>query len=112
TYWIPSHRRSQMIALFMTAIPVAGIVGGPLSGWIMQSLSGQHDLAGWKWLFLLEAIPSLILGVLTLFCLADRPSKAAWLSEAEKRTVIDALDVRSGSSEKMLSTTGEVFRNP
>ncbi len=112
TYWIPSHRRSQMIALFMTAIPVAGIVGGPLSGWIMQSLGGLHDLAGWKWLFLLEAVPSLILGVLTLVCLADRPSKAAWLSEAEKRTVIDALDVRSGGSEKMLSTTGEVFRNP
>jgi D-galactonate transporter len=112
TYWIPSRRRSQMIALFMTAIPIAGIVGGPLSGWIMQFFDGQHDLAGWKWLFLLEAAPSVILGILTVFYLADGPTKAAWLSEAEKKTVIDALDARSANSEKILLTTGEVFRDP
>ncbi len=112
TYWIPSHRRSHMIALFMTAIPIAGIVGGPLSGWIMQHFNGHHDLAGWKWLFLLEAAPSIVLGILTPFYLSDGPAKANWLSHAEKKTVADALDVQARSPEKILSTTGEVFRNP
>ncbi|SIO48249.1 D-galactonate transporter [Bradyrhizobium erythrophlei] len=112
TYWIPSHRRSQMIALFMTAIPIAGIVGGPLSGWIMQYFNGHHDLAGWKWLFLLEAAPSIVLGFLTPFYLSDGPTKANWLFASEKKMVVDALDVQARSPEKILSTTGEVFRNP
>jgi D-galactonate transporter len=112
TYWIPSQRRSQMIALFMTAIPIAGIVGGPLSGWIMHSFNGQHDLAGWRWLFLLEAVPSIVLGVLTPFYLSNGPAQAKWLSDSEKKIVLGALDVQARSSEKMLSTTREVFRNP
>jgi D-galactonate transporter len=112
TYWIPSHRRSQMIALFMTAIPVAGIVGGPLSGWIMEYFNGYQALAGWKWLFLLEAIPSIVLGVATLFYLTDGPSKARWLSDREKAVVLGALDAQTQSSESILRTAGEVFRNP
>lgn len=112
TYWIPSHRRSQMIALFMTAIPIAGIVGGPLSGWIMQYFDGHQALAGWKWLFLFEAIPSIVLGIATIFCLTDRPEKARWLSEQEKAIVVSALDAQAQNSESTLTTMGEAFRNP
>jgi MFS family permease len=63
TYWFPSYRRARMIALFMTAIPISGIFGGPLSGWIMDAFAGVNGLAGWQWLFLLEAVPALVLGV-------------------------------------------------
>jgi D-galactonate transporter len=112
TYWIPSHRRSQLIALWMTAIPVAGIVGGPLSGWIMHSLDGASGLAGWKWLFLWEAIPSIVLGIATAIYLTDRPEKAKWLSESEKKIVLDALNEPLHGSTKILSSVGEVFRNP
>ncbi|MDP5008724.1 MAG: MFS transporter, partial [Glaciimonas sp.] len=58
TYWFPSHRRGKIIALFMTGVPIAGVIGGPLSGWIMHSMAGIHGLAGWKWMFILEALPS------------------------------------------------------
>src|SRR5467141_4254044 len=60
TYWFPSDRRAAIIALFMTGIPVAGVIGGPISGWILTAMAGVHGLAGWQWLFLLEALPSLV----------------------------------------------------
>jgi sugar phosphate permease len=78
----------------------------------MESFDGAHALSGWKWLFLLEAIPSLVLGIATLFYLTDGPSQAAWLSNSEKTTVLKALDAQTSNSENMLTTTGEVFRNP
>jgi MFS family permease len=67
TYWYPSYRRGKIIALFMTAIPVSGVVGGPLSGWILQAFPGIGGLAGWQWLFILEAIPSILLGIVVIF---------------------------------------------
>src|SRR6185503_9748318 len=59
TYWYPSDRRARMISLFMTAIPISGIIGGPLSGWIMQSMEGVNGWRGWQWLFLVEAMPAI-----------------------------------------------------
>ena len=59
TYWFPAARRAKALSLFFMAIPLAGIVGGPLSGYIMHAFQGVHGLAGWKWLFILEALPSL-----------------------------------------------------
>lgn len=85
TYWFPSNRRGQIIAIFMTAVPLAGIIGGPLSGWIMDSFHMDHGLAGWQWMFLLEAIPSLVLGVAVLFYLDDKIDDAKWLTSSEKR---------------------------
>ena len=66
TYWYPSARRAKALSIFFMAIPLAGILGGPLSGWIMHSLQGAMSLTGWKWLFLLEAVPSLVLGIVIL----------------------------------------------
>jgi D-galactonate transporter len=85
TYWFPAARRGRIVALFMSAIALTGVIGGPLSGWIMQSMAGRNGLAGWQWLFLLEGIPSVIVGIWVLFYLDDSVRKAQWLSEDEKR---------------------------
>ena len=84
TYWYPSERRARMISLFMTAIPISGMLGGPLSGWIMQSMEGVNGWRGWQWLFLLEAMPAVVLGVATLFYLDNGIRSARWLTDDEK----------------------------
>lgn len=84
TYWFPSARRAKALSLFFMAIPLAGIIGGPLSGSIMHSLEGAMSMAGWKWLFLLEAVPSLVLGIAILLYLDDSIAKATWLTDSEK----------------------------
>jgi D-galactonate transporter len=84
TYWFPSERRAKALSIFFMAIPLAGIVGGPLSGAIMHSLHGAMQMAGWKWLFLLEAVPSLVLGVAILLYLDDGIRQAKWLTDSEK----------------------------
>ena len=84
TYWYPAPRRAAIIALFMTAIPIAGVIGGPLSGWILHAMTGVQGLAGWQWLFLIEALPSLALGVAVLVYLDDRIGAAHWLTAGEK----------------------------
>ncbi|CAB3802592.1 MFS transporter [Pararobbsia alpina] len=91
TYWYPAERRSRVNALFMMGIPVAGVVGGPLSGWIMQAFNGVQGLANWQWLFLLEAIPSFILGVVTLMYLPNGIRSAKWLTDAEKQLLEDRI---------------------
>jgi D-galactonate transporter len=87
TYWYPSYRRARIIALFMTGIPVAGVIGGPLSGGVLKVMAGAYHLAGWQWLFLLEALPSLILGVAVLVYLDDGIAAARWLG-AEQKAVL------------------------
>jgi MFS family permease len=73
TYWFPDHRRTKMVALFMTAIAVSNLVGSPISGGIMQYMDGAGGLSGWRWLFLLEGIPSILVGVLVLMVLPNSP---------------------------------------
>jgi D-galactonate transporter len=84
TYWFPAERRGKITALFMTGIPMSGVIGGPLSGWILHALSGAQGLAGWQWLFLIEAIPSLVMGFLVIAYLDDGITHAKWLSASEK----------------------------
>jgi MFS family permease len=84
TYWYPAQRRGRITALFMTAIPLSGVVGGPLSGWVLQSFAGLNGWAGWQWMFLIEAVPSIIVGAITLLYLDDGIRRAKWLSDAEK----------------------------
>lgn len=91
TYWFPSTRRGKVTGQFMFAIPVAGIIGGPLSGWIMASMNGIHGLNGWQWMFLIEGLPTVLLGCLCYLLLANRPSEAKWLSEEEKQVVIETM---------------------
>ena len=84
TYWYPSHRRARIVSMFMTGIPLAGVIGGPLSGWIMKSWDQVNGLHGWQWMFLLEAIPSVIIGVVVYFYLDDRITSAKWLKNEER----------------------------
>ena len=85
TYWYPSHRRAKMVGIFMVGIPMAGMIGGPLSGAIMSMTHGAAGWPGWKWMFLLEAVPSLIMGVACICYLSSRIRDAKWLSEQEKQ---------------------------
>jgi len=87
TYWFPSYRRAKMTALWFIAIPLSGMIGGPLSGWIMERFAGVHGWAGWQWMFLLEAIPTVLVGVLVLSYLKDGVDQAHWLSDEEKALV-------------------------
>lgn len=87
TYWYPASKRAHTTALFLTAIPVSGLVGGPLSGWILESFAGTSGLAGWQWLFLLEGLPSIVLGVVTLWYLDDGIDAAKWLTRDEKEVL-------------------------
>jgi MFS family permease len=84
TYWFPQARRAKVMALFFMAIPLASIVGAPLSGWILEHFSGVSGLKGWQWLFALEALPSMVLGLAILFYLDDSIEAATWLTRDEK----------------------------
>jgi sugar phosphate permease len=83
TYWFPASERARTGALFMTASPVAVIIGAPLSTWVMR-LDGMGGLRGWQWLFLIEGLPAVILGIVVLAVLSDQPDDAGWLSSAER----------------------------
>lgn len=85
TYWFPAHRRGKIVAVFMSAIPVAGIFGNPLSGWIMDRFHGVNSLHGWQWMFIIEAVPALLVGLAVIFVLDNSIAKAKWLTDDEKR---------------------------
>lgn len=99
TYWFPAARRAKALSMFFMAIPMAGILGGPLSGWIMHTLQGAQGLAGWKWLFMLEALPSLLLGIAIFLYLDNGIASAKWLSDDEK-----ALLKRNVESDRTAAT--------
>ena len=92
TYWYTQKRRARMVALFMSAVPISGMVAGPISGWILARMTGTGHLSAWQWLFLLEGIPSVVAGLVTLWFLTDRPSRASWLAENEKSLVLRGLE--------------------
>lgn len=110
TYWFPSHRRARVIAMFMSAIPVAGIFGNPLSGWIMDTFDGVSGWHGWQWMFLLEAIPALLIGVATVFYLDNNVRSAKWLTEEEK-DVVEAAIARDTAHQKH-GRVWDGFRDP
>lgn len=90
TYWYPNERRGFVTGQFIFAAPLGGVVGGPVSGWLMGHMGGAAGLAGWQWCFMLEGLPAVILGFLCL-TLTDKPDEAAWLSTREKHIVRSSL---------------------
>jgi len=84
TLWYPSRLRSTRTAWFVAAIAVSGVVGNPISGWIMDTFSGTMKLAGWQWLFLGEGVPSILVGFLVIFYLESSVAEAKWLTGEEK----------------------------
>ncbi|AJC21301.1 MFS transporter [Pandoraea pulmonicola] len=87
TTWFPSERRGRCNSIFMASIPLCGIIGGPISGAILKYFDGMHGLAGWQWLFLLEGIPSIVLGVVVFLFVDDSINGARWLTGQEKRAL-------------------------
>jgi MFS family permease len=83
TYWLPSQYRARILATFTVSIPLATFIGSPLSVSLLQ-LDGLLGLRGWQWLFILEGVPTVLLGVVCLFFLTDRPSEATWLTDAQR----------------------------
>ncbi|MFH6564757.1 MULTISPECIES: MFS transporter [Pseudomonas] len=112
--WFPTFRRGRIMALFMCAIPVSGLIGGPFSGWILSHFAaGQGGLAGWQWMFMLQGIPTVLLGALAIYLLSDSFANAKWLG-AHERAVLEA-DHRLDAASKPASSTDSllaVFKNP
>src|SRR6185369_5681946 len=80
TYWVPVSRRTRFTAFFMAAIPLSGVISGPLSGAIMHGMEGWHGLSGWQWLFLIEGAPALVFALVVYAYLKDTPASASWLT--------------------------------
>ncbi|KJK10912.1 major facilitator transporter [Burkholderiaceae bacterium 16] len=91
--WYGPQRMGRAIAIVFLAGPIGGIVGGPASAWLMTTMSGTAGLAGWQWMFLIEAIPCVLLGFLALSLVPNRPADAAWLTDQEKRFLAAELGV-------------------
>ena len=88
--WFPAQYRARILAWFMVAIPLSSVIGGPLSGSLL-GLNGLAGLSGWKWMFLVEAAPAVVLGVIMLFIMCDRPQEAKWLTPEERATAVACL---------------------
>jgi MFS transporter, ACS family, tartrate transporter len=91
TYWFPSHARGRAVARFMTATAIAGAVGSPISGLLLE-MKGVGGLDGWQWLFLIEGFPAVLLGIITLVYLPDGPARASWLNTDEKKWIATTLE--------------------
>lgn len=92
TYWYPSHRRGRVTGLFLFGMPITGVIGGPLSGMIMSGMEGVGGWHGWQWLFVIEGLPTALVGLIVYRLLANRPSEANWLTDAEKTVVKSVLE--------------------
>ncbi|MCY1498310.1 putative metabolite transport protein NicT [compost metagenome] len=111
TYWFPAALRGRITAVFVMAAIIAGIVSGPLAGWIMTNFHGWMGLKDWQVLFVLEGVPAMALGVFGWFWLSDRPTDARWLDDKEKQLIATSLaqeSDRHASHGRLL----EILRNP
>jgi MFS family permease len=113
TLWYPSRFRSTRTAWFVAAIAVSGVVGNPISGWIMDMLSGAMKLAGWQWLFLSEGIPSILVGLVVIFYLDSSIEEAKWLTREEKALLAQNLEAedKQKTEHKLIDafTSGKVW---
>ncbi len=92
TFWVPLAYRGRVTALFMSALVVTGMIAGPVSGYILQNMDGFAGLRGWQWMFVIEGLPSCLLGILVFIYLDDKPADAKWLSHSEKQVLMQAFE--------------------
>jgi MFS transporter, ACS family, tartrate transporter len=112
TYWFPAEYRGRIVALFMVAIPLSSFFGSPISASLLQ-FDGLLGLHGWQWMFLLEALPAVILGIVAFFFLADRPERAQWLTEEQRRWLAGRLAQENSSPKAKVGhlSLWQVFSN-
>lgn len=96
--WFPAEYRARILAWFLVAIPATSVIGGPISG-LLLDMNGLGGLAGWKWLFILEGLPTVLLGIAMLWVLADRPEQAAWLSREEQQVIGERISAERREKE-------------
>lgn len=113
TWWYPSTIRARIVAIFITAIPVAGLIGGPLSGWIMHHFTGG-GFEGWQWLFIVEGIPCAAIAFWVWKGLVDRPQEAKWLSDEEKNLITGTLraEAEAKAAQGAPDKASAVFKMP
>ncbi|MGY3697051.1 sugar phosphate permease [Bradyrhizobium sp. USDA 3240] len=112
TLWFPDRVRGRMTSLFVMAVPLGGVIAGPLSGLIMDHMQGVHGLHGWQWLFILEGVPAVLLGIAAYLTLADGPDAAAWLSADERRRVASDLARDRAAVPDTTSSFAAALREP
>jgi ACS family tartrate transporter-like MFS transporter len=113
TYWFTANERARWVGIFMTAIPLSSVIGGPISGLILDNFNGAMGLSGWQWLFIVEGVPSVIVGLWVLGYLTDRPADAAWLEPDERIALQARLDAERKEREAIRKyTLGEALTNP
>lgn len=108
--WFPTGRRASITALFAIAIPLAGVFGGPVSGWILQLFHDNEHLRGWQWMFLLEGAPVILLGLVIFKLLPDSFEDVQWLDDAQKSQLRAALS--GEDSSKSVTSVAGIVRNP
>jgi MFS transporter, ACS family, tartrate transporter len=112
TLWFPAKYRGRVVGYFMAAIPLSTVIGGPISGALLQ-MDGLHGMQGWQWLYLIEAIPALLLAFVVYFYLTDRPSDAHWLSDEERKWLVDRqAQERAHRESKHAFSVKEALFNP
>jgi D-galactonate transporter len=112
TYWYPAEYRGRFLAAFAIAVPVSTVIGAPISG-LLLGLDGMMGLRGWQWLFIIEGIPSVLLGIVTWFYLTDRPEKADWLTADQKAWLSARLQAEIATKRAARHLTlGEALSSP
>lgn len=99
SYWFPARRRAAVTAMFMAAAPLATAIGSPISGALLE-MDGIWGMTGWQWMFIIEAVPAVIFGVVVLFYLTDRPEKAGWLSDEERNWLVNTMEQERAGKPK------------
>lgn len=92
TYWFPSEYRGRIVALFMIAIPLSSLIGSPLSALLLQT-DGWLGLRGWQWMFIIEAVPAVLLGIAAMFVLPNGPAQAPWMAPEERTWLAERLSL-------------------
>jgi ACS family tartrate transporter-like MFS transporter len=111
--WFPRHYRARITGVFLMAIPLSGLIGSPISGLLLDHMNGAYGFAGWQWMFIIEGVPAVLLGIACLWLLTERPAEASWLAPAERNRLEDIL-ARERSNLEAVHTykLADAFVNP
>jgi MFS transporter, ACS family, tartrate transporter len=102
SYWFPARQRAAVTAIFMAAAPLSTVLGSPVSGALLE-MHGMMGLSGWQWMFIVEGVPAVLLGVVVLFYMTDRPEKATWLSNDERNWLVRTMNAEAAQKARTAS---------